>query len=244
MPQSMFKNAVLTCLSADSIQRLALRNVQFELEHEIEVPGSPIENLFFVEVGMASMTSTFADGSQVEVGMFGPDSVIGVSGLMGATRSLNRIYTQIAGHGYFCSINAGRKEFERHGEFHALALRCVQSQLVHATQSAACNAKHSAEQRLARWLLLCADRSNSFTYALSQDFLATMLGSTRPTVSLAAGFLKDEGLIKYSRGVIHILDVAGLEKRACECYRTVKSHLENYAEFGRTAQDSSGHTVE
>ena len=182
------------------------------------------------------MTTTFKDGSQVEVGMFGYESVIGISALMGTKRSLNRIYTQIAGYGYSCPIEAARREFNLGREFQAVALRYVQTQLMSATQSAACNARHDAEQRLARWLLLCADRVNSKTYALSQDFIASMLGSTRPTVSIAAGILKDEGLIDYSRGIIRIIDIAGLEKRACECYRTIKNHLDSYAEFdGGTA---------
>jgi CRP-like cAMP-binding protein len=193
--------------------------------------------VFFVEEGMASMTTTFQDGSQVEVGMFGYESVIGVSALMGSKRSLNRIYTQIAGHGYASPVEAARQEFRRGGAFHNLALRYVQAQLLQATQSAGCNAKHNVEQRLARWLLLCGDRAHNDSYAMSQDFLANMLGSTRPTLSLAAGRLREEGLIEYSRGVIRILDLKGLEKAACECYRIIKKHLDNYAEFDSRARN-------
>lgn len=226
-----FKNSLLRSLDPDIIQRLGLHPVRFELQHEIEYPGSPIANLFFVEEGMASMTTTFADKSQVEVGMFGYESVIGVSALMGTKRSLNRVYTQIAGCGFSCPVERARKEFHLGGAFQALALRYVQAQLVQATQSAGCNAKHSVDERLARWLLLCADRVHSDTYHLSQEFLADMLGSSRPTVSIAAGLLKEEKLIEYSRGVVRILDLARLEKRACECYHIIKNHLNNYAEF-------------
>jgi CRP-like cAMP-binding protein len=234
VPQTVshaFKNSLLRNLSVAEIQRLCLHPVIFEVLHEIEFPGSPIEHLFFVEEGMASMTTTFADGSQVEVGMFGYESVIGVSALMGTKRSLNRVYTQIAGHGYSCPVAAGREEFHRGGAFQNLALRYVQAQLLQATQSAGCNAKHNVEQRLARWLLLCADRAHSDTYNMSQDFLADMLGSTRPTLSLAAGLLKEERLIEYSRGVIRIINVKGLERKACECYHIIKNHLDNYTEF-------------
>jgi hypothetical protein len=150
---------------------------------------------------------------------------------MGTKRSLNRVYTQIAGHGYSSPVEVARKEFLRGGAFQHLALRYVQAQLLQATQSAGCNAKHNVEQRLSRWLLLCADRAHTDTYDLSQDFLSDMLGSSRPTVTLAAGILKDEKLIDYSRGVIRILDVKGLEKRACECYHIIKNHLDNYTEF-------------
>jgi CRP-like cAMP-binding protein len=226
-----FKNSILKTLDRDAILRLGLHPVRFELQHEIEFPGNPIAHLFFVEEGMASMTTTFQDGSQVEVGMFGYEGVIGVSGLMGTKRSLNRVYTQIPGHGYSCTLEAAESEFRRGGKFQSLTLRYVQTQLVQAVQSAGCNAKHGVDQRLARWLLLCADRAHSNTFNLSQEFLADMLGSTRPTVSVAAGLLKDEDLIEYSRGVIRILDVKKLERRSCECYHIIKDHLDNYTEF-------------
>jgi CRP-like cAMP-binding protein len=226
-----FKNSVLKALDAETIARLALRKVTFELNHEIEFPGQPIEHLFFVEAGMASMTTTFKDGSQVEVGMFGYESVIGVSALMGTKRSLNRIYTQIAGHGYSCKIEVARAEFARGGIFQSLALRYVQAQLVQTAQSAGCNLKHEIEQRLARWLLICADRAHSDTFIMPHEYLRDMIGSSRPSVSVAAKLLKDKNLIAYSRGLIHILDAERLEKTACECYHVIKDHLDNYTEF-------------
>ena len=228
---SPFKNTLLKSLGTDVVDRLFLRPVVFELDHEIEYPGQPIGHLFFVEEGMASMTTTFQDGSQVEVGMFGYESVIGVSALMGTKRSLNRVYTQIAGSGYSCTLEAGRREFRLGGHFQALALRYVQAQLVQAMQSAGCNAKHEVDQRLARWLLICADRAHTNTFKMSHEHLADMLGSTRPTVSLAAGLLKDRGLIEYKRGTIHILDPERLERASCECYHVIKDHLDNYSEF-------------
>ena len=112
-----------------------------------------------------------------------------------------------------------------------IALAYVQAQLLQTAQSAGCNAKHVMEQRLARWLLITADRAHRTTYKMSQEFLAHMLGSTRSTVSVTAGALKEEGLIEYSNGVIHILDRVQLERRSCECYRIIKDHLDNYAEY-------------
>jgi CRP-like cAMP-binding protein len=226
-----FRNTLLKNLDGEIIERLSLRPVTFEVMHEIEYPGRPIDHLYFVEEGMASMTATFDDGSQVEVGMFGHASVIGVSALMGEKRCLNRVYTQIEGYGFSCTVEAARKEFRRAEAFQRLMLRYVQAQLVQAFQSVGCNAKHNMEQRLARWLLLCADRAHTDALKLSQEFLADMLGSTRPTVSIAAGALREEGLIDYSRGVIRILDAERLEKRACECYRIIQDYLDNYAEF-------------
>jgi CRP-like cAMP-binding protein len=231
MDNPIFRNSILKTVDREVIARLCLRPVVFERGHEIEFPGHVIEHLFFVEQGMASMTATFGDGSQVEVGMFGYEGVIGISALMGTKRSLNRVYTQIAGHGYSCPIEFARREFSLGEEFQSLALRYVQTQLLQAAQSAGCNAKHDVDQRLARWLLLCGDRVQSQVFELSQEFIADMLGSTRQTVSTAAGLLKEAGLIEYSRGIIRLLDVAKLEARACECYHVVKNHLDNYTEF-------------
>jgi CRP-like cAMP-binding protein len=179
---------------------------------------------------MASMTTTFRNGAQVEVGMFGYESVIGVSALMGSKRSLNRVYTQIAGHGYSSPLGAARAEFKLGGEFQSLALRYVQAQLLQAIQSAGCNASHDFVQRLARWLLICADRAHCDSFKMSQEFLADMLGSTRSTVSIAAAQLKHEELISYTRGMIRILDKGRLEKRACECYGVIKHYLDNYTQ--------------
>ena len=236
-PPGEFKNSLLNALDAEVIARLRLRPVTFELEHEIEFPGSAIDYLYFIEEGMASMTTTFEDGSQVEVGMFGNKSVIGVSALMGTKRSLNRVYTQIEGHGHASPVDAARREFSLGGLFQTLALRYVQAQLVQVIQLAGCNATHNFEQRLARWLLICSDRAQCDTFKMSHEFLSEMLGSTRSTMSITAGQLKHEKLIEYTRGVIHILDHKGLEKKACECYRVIEHYLDSYTQFdgGMTA---------
>jgi CRP-like cAMP-binding protein len=231
MPAVTYRNKLLQNLSPEIIQRLSLKRVDLELGREIEYPGSAIRHVFFIEDGLGSMTSTFQDGSQVEVGMFGYESVIGISALMGTKRSLNRIYMQMPGFGYMVPTELAQAEFSRGGDFQRLALRYVQAQLTQATQSAACNAKHDVTQRLARWLLLCADRARSNVFHISQQFLADMLGVTRPSVALVAGELKKDGLIEYKRNEIQIPSIEALEKKACECYLVLKEHLENYIEF-------------
>ena len=213
------------------MHRLALSPVAFPLRQNIEVPGQSIRFLTFVEKGMASMTTSFQDGSEVEVGMFGCESVIGVSALMGSLQSLNRVYTQIAGHGYRCAISKASAEFEAGGTFRTLMLRYVQAQLLQSMQSTGCNAKHTVEQRLARWLLLCMDRTNHTSFVMPQSFLADMLGSRRTTITVAATTLKQAGLIRYVRGNMEILDAAGLEARSCECYRVIRNHLHSITAF-------------
>jgi CRP-like cAMP-binding protein len=204
--------------------------VRLEVEHEIEAPGQEIKHLFFIESGIGSMTTLFNDGSQVEVGLFGNESVIGVSSLMGTKRSLNNIYMQAAGDGFTSETQVAMREFRRYGEFHDLVLRYVQAQLMQTAQTAGCNGRHQLEQRLSRWLLLCADRLETNVIGLTHEFLSHMLGTGRPTVTLALESLRDKNLIEYSRGKIRILDHDALEGQSCECYRIVKNHLENYHE--------------
>ena len=145
-----FKNTILQHLAPETVGRLKLRKVQLPLLHNLEVPGEPIDNLFFIEEGIGSMTTCFADGSQVETSMFGYESAVGVSALMGTKHSLNAVFMQLAGYGYAAPVKAARAEFERNGDFQRLTLRYVQAQLTLSTQNAACNAMHSHEQRLQR----------------------------------------------------------------------------------------------
>lgn len=231
-----YRNTLLKTFSPEILARLKLTPIVFDTGQKIEEPGKPIRSLYFLETGMASMTTIFSDGSEVEVGMFGYESVIGVSALMGTMQSLNHVYTQIEGVGFQCSYECAHKEFDRYALFHNLCLRYVQAQLLQATQSAACASRHQYEQRLARWLLITADRAHVETFKMSQEYLSHMLGTTRPTVSTIAGTLKKEGLIDYTRGVIRILDRKRLEQRSCECYEVIRNYLANYEKF------DTGHT--
>ncbi len=226
-----FKNTLLRHLDPQILEALQLRPIELELKRDLEIPGRPIEHIYFIEEGIGSMTTLFEDGSQVEVSMFGYESAIGISALMGTKHSLNRIFMQLAGRGFVSPVRAAAKEFAKNGEFHALALRYVQAQLTQSTQNAACNARHSHEQRLARWLLICCDRAKRDRLEMAQEFVSEMLGSTRSTVSIAASAFKAKGLVDYSRGHIRVLDSKGLEKEACECYRVVRDHLESLADF-------------
>lgn len=231
MSNDNFKNTILRHLDADTIVRLHLRRVDLPVLLDLEIPGQIIRNLYFLEDGIGSMTTAFENGIQVETSMFGYESVIGVSALMGAKQSLNRIFMQFAGHGYSCDIAHAQEEFRSDALFQLLALRYVQAQLTMSTQTAACNATHTSEQRLARWLLICSDRARLDSLELAQEFVSEMLGSTRSTVSIAAAHLKAKGLIDYRRGTIMLLHKEGLEREACECYRVVRNHLENFASF-------------
>jgi CRP-like cAMP-binding protein len=231
-PQS-FRNVLLRQLSPAEILRLELHQVALPVPREIEFPGSEISNLFFLEEGVASITTTFRDGSQVEVGLGGYESILGASVFLGTRRSLNRVYMQIGGWGYVSRTPVALQEFERHGEFQRLVLRYTQAQLIQSMQTAGCNARHNILQRLARWLLLCDDRMGGKQLPLAQDFIAEMLGNRRTSVSVEAGKFQKLGLISYVRGTMTILDRVGLERQSCECYQVVRDHLQHYADSVR-----------
>ncbi len=158
MSQSAYRNAVLQRLEPAVITRLELEPVDLPVNREIERPGSHIDHLFFIEDGIASMTTSFADGSEVEVGFAGRESVLGASSMMGTKKSLNRVYMQITGHGFRTRTDIATREFKLGESFHDLTLRYMQAQFIQSAQTSGCNARHSLEQRFARWLLLCADR--------------------------------------------------------------------------------------
>ena len=227
----LFKNILLQRLDSAAVERLSLQRVKLPVGREIERPGSRIANLFFIEEGIASMTATFEDGFQVEIALAGPESVLGTSSMMGTRRSLNRVYMQVAGYGYASSMALATEEFLRGEKFHDLTLRYVQAQFIQSAQTAGCNAHHNVQQRMARWLLLCADRIGDRIIPLSQEYMAQMLGVRRPSVTIVANQLRKLDLIEYKRGKIKLLDIAGLESMACECYRVVRDHLHSFADM-------------
>jgi CRP-like cAMP-binding protein len=230
----VFRNKLLLALEPEITDRLELRALELPTGQEIENPRRPIDALIFIENGIGSMTTTFQDNFQVEVGLFGHESVMGGSALIGTKLSLNKVYMQMGGHGFSCPTDLALTEFSRFGRFHDVVLRYQQALLVQACQSVGCMAHHGIAQRLSRWLLLCADRSQSSVLQLTHEYLGDMLGTNRSTVSTAAAQLQSERLIEYSRGKVTIIDRKKLEARSCECYRIVKDHLDNYLEVTQT----------
>ncbi len=227
----VYRNTLLQALHPDVLQRLQLTSLTLPLRRNIETPGAEMHQIIFLEDGVASMTASFEDGSQVEIGVMGFESVLCDSSMMGTSRSLNRVYMQIAGRGYTATVANARQEFARHGQFHNLTLLANQANFLQTAQTAGCNARHSVDKRLARWLLLCADRMESPVIHLPHEHIAAMLGCNRSTVTVAAGKLQLDGLIVYSRSKIRILDRSGLEARSCECYGNLADYLATPEEF-------------
>ncbi|HEV7700981.1 MAG TPA: Crp/Fnr family transcriptional regulator [Pyrinomonadaceae bacterium] len=142
---------------------------------------------------------------------------------------MNRNIIQLAGTGHRIEISIVRKEFYRAGTFQRQVLNFTRALMSQMSQTALCNRLHSAEKRLAKWLVSCHDRSTSDVLDLTQEFVALMLGSNRVTLTTAAGQLQDGGAIKYKRGQITVIDRDILESLSCTCYSRIKSSYDAVA---------------
>ena len=180
---------------------------------------------YFLEEGVASVIASVEDGDTVEVGVIGIDGIVGLPILLGAGTGPGRTFVQIAGSGYRIPAAVLKEQFERPSELRQLLQRYIQGFLVQSAQSAACNRLHCIEARLSHWLLACHDRMESDALPLTHEVLGQMLGSSRTTVTLAAGVLQRAGLISYSRGVLTVTNRAELESAACECYGIVRNEF-------------------
>ncbi len=217
-------NRVLSSLPKSEIGRLQV-NLEPVLLPQNEALAEPGENMlyaYFLEEGMASIVVTMKNGATVEVGVVGREGLVGLPILFGTQQLPTRTFMQIRGSGFRIKAQFLRAEFERSGKFRDNCGRYLQSHVVQISASAACNRVHNIDERLARWLLLCQDRTALALLPLTHEFLAQMLGTGRATVTLAAGILQRSKLIEYRRGKVEILNRKGLEGAACECYGIIR----------------------
>jgi CRP-like cAMP-binding protein len=167
------------------------------------------------------------DGRMVEVATVGKEGMIGLTAFFGNERPFGGAMVQVPEvDAQIMSVAVFRRETERRGAFRELMARYCQAFLAMVMQSSACNSLHPVEQRCARWLLMTHDRVGRNEFALTQEFLAVMLGVRRPTVTLVAGALQKAGLIEYGHRRIVILNRRALEAASCECYRVVTAHFD------------------
>ncbi len=205
-----------------------MRPVTLEAREVLYEPDETPKFAHFMTSGIASIVGTMSTGACAEVGIWGKEGLVECFHLLGTARIPTRCFIQISGTALRMPFKELQKEFQENQELRECILQGVQSQGAILSQLAACNRLHEAEERLARWFLMVRDRMESDNFYLTQEFLAVMLGSRRTTVTAAAGTLQRKGLIRYSRGRIHIVDPAGLEDAACECYPTVREIYQNF----------------
>jgi CRP-like cAMP-binding protein len=225
--RTIIRNRLLATLPASELDRLLpdLHPVSWSVQQTVYEVGAPIEQVYFIEEGLASIIVIMSDGSTSEVGMTGFEGMIGAAVLLGVNASAQHVVVQIPGTALWMSTAHCKATFERLPVFHARTLRFVGALLNLRAQTAACNRLHAARQRCARWLLMASDRVQSDMLPMTHEFLAAILGVRRTGVTAIARDLQRAKLIQYRYGQIVITDRRGLEAAACECYRV------DYEEF-------------
>jgi CRP-like cAMP-binding protein len=223
------QNHLLASLPSADFELLRPHLKQIELVHETVLfeAGDRVTHIYLPHSGVISLVVELADGQMIEAAMIGRDSLVGGSSALDGKIALNKGIVQIPGVASVLAVDRLRKAAEASVAFRTTLIRHEQVLLVQAQQSAACNASHAVEARLARWLLRSRDLSgDDDILALTQEFLAQMLGVRRTSVTLVARTLQEAGLIKYRRGKVQITDLEGLREKSCECYETVKAQYD------------------
>jgi CRP-like cAMP-binding protein len=215
-------------LSMPEAEYLSIRSeLEFiSLPHHLclHEPHQVVEYLYFPNEGVISLVVELKDGKTVEAGLVGNEGVAGMPAIFGLKRSPLREVVQIPGDGFRVKVERLKELLPATPYLEATLQRYAAGLAMQVAQTAACNRLHNIEHRLARWLLMAHDRVESETLPITHDFLATMLGTDRPSVSLAAGLLQKSQIIKYRRGSVRIVNRKKLEKFACECYSIVQHY--------------------
>jgi CRP-like cAMP-binding protein len=222
------RNLLLAALPAEEYERIApsLDAIPLKLKSLLHRAGEPIEHVYFPGGGFCSMVTVLKDGGMVEVATIGREGMVGVTAVLdGNPVSSTSMVQGETDTCYRMKADVFRLEMDRRGVFYELLTHYAQALVGFIMQSTACNAVHSVEQRLARWLLMARDRMGSDEFPLTQEFAAMMLGASRPTVTIVASTLQKAGLITYHRGHLKVLDGERLEAASCECYRTTTDLL-------------------
>jgi CRP-like cAMP-binding protein len=221
-------NRLLAALPEQSYQALLphLERVPLPLGMAVYESGGKQGFVYFPTSSIVSLLYVLADGASAEIAVTGHDGLVGIALFMGGETTPSRAVVQSAGHGYRLRADLLKKEFESGGPLQHLLLRYTQALITQMTQTAVCNRHHAVDQQLCRWLLLSLDRLPSNELVMTQELIANMLGVRREGVTEAAGKLQAEGLIRYSRGRITVLNRKQLEARVCECYSVVKKEYD------------------
>ncbi len=218
---------ILGALPPDELQAITphLEPVMLDLrEIQIDV-NRPIEYVYFPEDCVISMVAVMGDGSVVEVATVGNEGMVGLPLFLKTSRMVGQAFCQVAGTAFRLPADVFVEASSR-GVFNELMHRYTHVLLSQISQNAACNRLHLTEERFARWLLMVQDRVSSDRFQLTQDFLSQMLGVRRATVSEVAAQAQSEGIIKYRRGEVTIVDRKQLEALSCECYSIIQSEFQ------------------
>ena len=222
------QNGFLKSLSDHDFEALQphLRTVDLPRDTTLVELGQTITNVYFPHTAVVALVVEFQTGERVEVALVGPDSILGVFGAMGEPVGLITAIVALPGSASVIEVDQLSTAAGHSRTLRQMMVRHSQALYVQAQQTAACNALHGVDARLARWLLRVRDLSGSDRFKLTQEYMATMIGSRRNAVSLVAHTLQQSNVIKYSRGHIEIADPEALKKTACECYGELRTQYQ------------------
>ena len=217
-------NRLLSALPTEDFGHISSKIAHVELErgHLIYEPGDPIESIYFPDAGAISMMTLMRNGTAIHTAMIGREGALGLNAAIGPRESMSRSVVQVSCEAWRISASILNEIYQHRAPLRAMIDRHTEALFGHAIQSVACNALHAVEARFCRWLLSCDDLIDDKTIHVTQEFLADILGVQRTTVTAVARALWGRRLIRYSRGVIYLLDRPGLEALACECYDSVR----------------------
>jgi len=243
-PHTPQQNHLLAALPAEEYNRLLphLELTPMPLGWALYESGSHMSYLYFPTTSLVSLLYVMEDGASAEIAITGNEGLVGIALFMGGETTPSRAVVQSAGNGYRLRASVAKAEFALGSNLQHLALRYTQALITQMSQTAVCNRHHALDQQLCRWLLLSLDRLSGDELIMTQELIANMLGVRREGVTEAAGKLQTEGLIRYSRGHIKVVNRAKLEKRVCECYGVVKKEYDRllpYELSGQAASSSS-----
>ncbi len=225
---SPHQNHLLDALPKRDYERIAphLELIPMPLGEVLYEPGIKLHYVYFPTTSIVSLLYVMEDGASAEIAIVGNEGMLGISLFMGGDTTPSNAVVQSAGHAFRLKAQLLKDEFGRFGPTMELLLRYTQALITQMAQTAVCNRHHSVDQQLCRWLLLSLDRLASNELTMTQELIANMLGVRREGVTEAAGKLQDDGLIRYQRGKITVLDRPRLEARSCECYQVVKTEFD------------------
>jgi CRP-like cAMP-binding protein len=220
------RNKLLLAIPDEEFRKIRSRLQFVDLPHHfiLHQPHQTVRFAHFPNAGLISLVVELKDGRTVEAGLLGNEGASGMPAVLGLSRSPLREIVQIEGDAFRMRVNALRELLPSTPVLQATLNRYAAGLAMQVAQTAACNRLHKIEERLSRWLLIAQDRVDSGIVPITHDFLATMLGTDRPSVSVAAGVLQREGIIEYTRGSVRILNRKKLESFACECYALIKQY--------------------
>ena len=231
------RNQLLGALQPASLKRVEshLEPVKLKLGAVVCEAGGLLKHAYFPQGSVLSLLTVLENGSAIETANIGREGAFGLFAAMYSRVSFNRCIVQLEGHMVRCPIELLQSEFKNSEHVRDLFVSYSETMLSQVQQTVACNAMHSTEERMCRWLLMMHDRAEGESLTYTHEFLAHILGANRKSVTLAAQSMQAAGLISYRRGTIQVLDRKGLEKASCECYAIVRERFDAFLKPPATA---------